>query len=116
VPRPAPGQASVEVLDGAVYLWDVPAAAQPNRLAAPCGSVTAVAITDDGRALAEGCSNGALHLWQIAPGGHAILRGQLSREAGGAVTALDFVPRRHLLAVAYTEATVRLWDSPTWPG
>jgi len=70
------------------------------------GASTTLALSHDGRALAEGDAEGAVRIWDV-PFRRLILvlRGHMSR-----VTDLAFVPDGRTLISAGADGTLRLWD------
>jgi len=104
--------------DGHLRVWDIgtgkvlvdvpaQAPAQPNMQAPPSVAVTALAFSPDGKQIAVGAADGAVHLFQSADGKY--VRSLLGH--GSAVTAVAFRPGGALLASASKDRTVRLWDA-----
>jgi WD40 repeat protein len=102
--------------DGTVRVWDVAsgkALAVPARAPAPANApaadlpaVTALAFSPDGKALAVGCGNAQVLLFNPADGKFVrALSGHTS-----AVTGLAFHPSGAVLASAGKDRTVRLWS------
>jgi WD40 repeat protein/transcriptional regulator with XRE-family HTH domain len=96
-----------------VLLWDVTDRTRPvllsSRLPGLEEVISGVAIRPDGRLLAAGGADGAVHLYDLAdpsePEDMARLTGP-----GSAVRAVAFSPEGHLLAVGTDAGTVHLWD------
>jgi WD40 repeat protein len=102
--------------DGTVRVWDVAtgkALAVPARAPAPANTpaadlpaVTALAFSPDGKALAVGCGDAQLLLFNAADG--KFLRAVPGHTS--AVTGLAFHPSGTVLASASKDRTVRLWS------
>jgi WD40 repeat protein len=73
----------------------------------PLASVSALAVSPDGRFLATGGGNRAVRVWELATGR---LKYRLTAPAGRGVTAVAFAPDSEWLASASEDArTVTLW-------
>jgi WD40 repeat protein len=69
--------------------------------------VGSVAFSPDAKALASGCKDGSIKLWDVTGGKeHATFRGH----ARG-VVCLAFSPDGKLLASARADKTIKLWDT-----
>ena len=81
------------------------------------GAVTSVAISPDGRALASGSEDGAIHLWNVVTGVHL----RTLKLGEGMVESLAFSPNGRALASAHSwirgsdakDNAVCLWDVVT---
>jgi WD40 repeat protein len=90
---------------GAVAVWDV---VSGRRLAwqTPLHMVSAVALSFDGLAAADGAFDGTIRVWDVEEGG-----GTFTLEGHeGSVQALAFAPGFQRLASASSDGTVRVWD------
>lgn len=104
--------------DGHLRIWDIGTAkvlidvpaqapAQPNTPPPSAAAVTALVFSPDGKQIAVGAADGAIHMFQAADGKYVrSLPGHAS-----AVTAVAFRPGGALLASASKDRTVRLWDA-----
>lgn len=79
------------------------------ELRADDGSVTALAFSPDGRALAYGSAGGFLRVYAVDTG---VLR-DTGRVHAGAVTSLAFSPDGTSLITATDDGTIREWDART---
>lgn len=108
---------------GTIYLWDVPGR---HRIGDPIVSggaagisVTAVALSPDGRTLATGSRNAAVDLWSVGDQ-HRIAElipadGQyIGRVDRSSVSALEFSPNGKVLAIASNHGyAIRTWNVAT---
>ncbi len=95
----------------AVYLMDVQTHAI-RVLRGHTETVDTAAFSPDGKLLATGTTDGAVGLWNLAPGTLTILRGH-ARGEQGKVTDVSFSPDGALLASDSYDKTIRLWDVAT---
>jgi WD40 repeat protein len=93
--------------DGGLHVWDAEASRVAD-LPAQGTSVTALAVSPNGRTFATGTAGGVLRLWDTTWLGQT---GQTD-ELVVAVTGLAFHPDGHTLAVGQDDGTVRLLDVP----
>ncbi|OHV37632.1 hypothetical protein CC117_16775 [Parafrankia colletiae] len=104
--------------DGWVGLWDL-GTSDPERvdLRGP-GPMKSLAISTDGTMLAGGSDDGTVRLWTVsrpAPGQPYRQEGTGRTLTGTdqAVVSVAFSPDATLLAGAYTDGSVRVWDTRT---
>ncbi|MCA9705861.1 MAG: protein kinase [Myxococcales bacterium] len=102
-------------LDGALYLWDRPAAGEAGapgarppaalrRIESPDDPLSAVALAPDGESLATGSKEGLVRLWEWS--GRS---GRAIRDHEGVVRALDYSPDGLNLVSAGSDRTIRIW-------
>ncbi|MBS0208933.1 MAG: protein kinase [Planctomycetes bacterium] len=72
-------------------------------------TVSAVALSPDGRWLAAGCADGSVHWWQADNG----RRRDAATQHQGSITQLRFDPRGQRLVSCSADKTARLWDVAT---
>jgi RNA polymerase sigma factor (sigma-70 family) len=95
--------------EGFIRLWDV-AGGKEIRLLAGTGP-HGLAFTPDGKGLASGDDEGAVHVWDVNTGekGHTFaLPDTLDRRRR--VFCVAFAPDGRSLAAGYEDGTVRLWE------
>jgi WD40 repeat protein len=99
--------------DGTTYVWDALTGAPGPVLLHPGAGVVSVAIAPEGKVVATGTSQGAIHTWDLTTG-EALQRWDAGN---GYVWALAFSPDGRTLASscgAYGDpGEVRLWDAAT---
>ncbi len=102
--------------DGSVRLWDLRTRSKMTTLrsgmhkrAGHEGLVTSLVFSEDGRFIASGHLDGAIHIWSLDTGDE--LRVRLGHE--GSVGAIQFSPDGAMLASGGMDATLKLWDMST---
>jgi WD40 repeat protein len=104
VVKPGQGKAS----DCSIRSWEVATGKELCRLAASRqGQIHALAFSPDGKALASGGSDRAVHLWELSTGGQrACFVGHQN-----AVTCVAFSPDGKALASGSQDGTALVWDA-----
>lgn len=73
------------------------------------GSIKSVAFSPDGKLLATGDTNGAVHLWEVASGRELLT----CKGHTNLVNSVTFSPSGEIVASGSYDQTVRLWDVST---
>jgi WD40 repeat protein len=101
---------------GVIQLWRVDGGQELRRWGGGEGSVTALAVSADGRSLATAHPGGGsvydIRIWERASGGER----RHFRGHQGQISSLAFSPDGRLLASASEDRTALLWDTagPAW--
>jgi WD40 repeat protein len=99
---------SARLADTAPYVWAWQSSDPPHRLSSSGGTVSALAISGDGRSVAAGSRNRVV-VWDLSSG-HVIAQLGLGGD-NDEVTHVAYIPNSTLIAAASTDGTVRLLDS-----
>jgi WD40 repeat protein/predicted Ser/Thr protein kinase len=93
----------------AVRVWDATAPQEVRTIPLPLFGTSTVALSGDGRRLAEGRSEGDVLVWELGEQPRPVtLRGHKR-----IVRAIDFSPDEGRLATVGIDLTLRLWDART---
>ncbi len=105
--------------DRTTRVWDPTLGEIRRTLAGQTDAVSSLAFSPDGSTIATGSDDGTVRLWDVGTGrtrhtfAQAGRAGETAEESGPDVGAVAFSPDGRTLATAWTDGTVRLWDTET---
>ncbi len=92
-----------------IRLWDWATRKEIRVARAHADNVVTLAFSPDGKTLATGCAESAIHLWDVGTGkAREVAPGHQER-----VRSVSVAPDGRTIATAAWDGTVRLWDAAT---
>jgi WD40 repeat protein len=106
----ADGKTLASVSENTVYLWDIAAGQQTQRLKADAEVINAIAFNPNGTLLAAGTSDDSIYVWRVDTGQPF----QQLKKHTDDVNAVAFSPDGQMLATGAGDGTLYLWDLTFW--